>query len=115
LIRFSELLFVFALCWKGYGHIVIRVRFPSAYRVKIGGVSEVLVDVGHDSDTVLYVLEQLVERFPELAQALCDGDGRFRPALQIYVNDEHVRFRQGLQTVVGHSDLVYIVPMVMGG
>ena len=93
----------------------ICVRFPSAFHLKSDGVSEVAVEIEHDSDTVLHVLERLVERFPDLTPVLCNKDGRFRPTLQIYVNDEHVRFRQGLQTVVAHRDLVYVVPMVMGG
>lgn len=93
----------------------IRVRFPSAIRCKAGGVSEITLDVRPGGDTVRYALERLVERYPELAQMLCDQDGRFRPALQIYVNDEHVRFRQGVQTVLQSGDLVYVVPMVMGG
>ncbi|MBN1582668.1 MAG: MoaD/ThiS family protein [Anaerolineae bacterium] len=93
----------------------VRVRFPGAFRLKIGGVSEVTVDVDPDGDTVLHVLQRLAGRFPELAETLCDQDGRFRPTMQIYVNDEHVRFRQGLQTVVSYNDLVYIVPIVMGG
>ena len=93
----------------------VRVKFPSVLRFKIGGVSEITVDIGPDGDTVQHVLQQLIRRFPDLAEMLCDRDGRFRPTIQIYLNDEHVRFHQGLHTAVAQNDLVYIVPMVMGG
>lgn len=93
----------------------VRVKFPSACRFQIGGVSQITVDIGPDGDTVHHVLQRLVRRFPGLAETLYDQDGCFRPTIQIYVNDEHIRFQQGLRTMVAHHDLVYIVPMVMGG
>ena len=54
-------------------------------------------------------------RYPSLTPLLRDETGMLRPTVQIYVNDEHVRFRQGLDTPLQDSDRVYITPTVMGG
>jgi adenylyltransferase/sulfurtransferase len=93
----------------------VRIKLPGAFRFKVGGVTEINVEIDPGGNTVLHVLERLIVSYPELRRSLYAPDGRFRPTVQIYVNDEHVRFRQGLQTVLQPGDLVYVVPMVMGG
>jgi molybdopterin synthase sulfur carrier subunit len=74
-------------------------------------VSEVTVK----GDTVAQVLRSLEERYPQLTRYLRDENGAIRPIVNVYVNDEHVRFRQGLQTPLRDGDQVYVVPLVMGG
>ena len=46
---------------------------------------------------------------------LRNESGALRPRVNIYVNDEHVRFRQGLQTPLQDGDTVYVMPIIMGG
>jgi len=89
----------------------VRVRVPSALRAKMGSAGEVDVEA-HDVAQVLCLLR---ERYPDLARCLYNEQGQLRPVVQIYVNDEHVRFRQGLETPLHDGDRVYIVPLVMGG
>ena len=84
----------------------VSVRVPSALRAKMGGAGEV---------DVAQVLCLLRERYPDLARSLYNEQGQLRPVVQIYVNDEHVRFRQGLRTPLRDGDWMYIVPLVMGG
>jgi len=89
----------------------IKVRIPSALRSQPDGVTEIAVD----GDTVAQALRDLEERYPGLTRYLRDESGALRPRVNIYVNDEHVRFRQGLQTPLHDGDQVYVVPLVMGG
>jgi molybdopterin synthase sulfur carrier subunit len=60
-------------------------------------------------------LHCLQKRFPTLTPLLRDESGALRPRVNIYVNDEHVRFRQGLQTPLQAGDTVYITPIIVGG
>jgi MoaD family protein len=91
--------------------MAVHVRAPGALRAAMGGVTEVDAE-GQD---VAQVLCYLRERYPDLARALYNEHDELRPVVQIYVNDEHVRFRQGLRTPLHDGDRVYIVPLVMGG
>jgi molybdopterin synthase sulfur carrier subunit len=68
-----------------------------------------------EAQTVAEALHALEQRFPPLVPLLRDESGALRPRVNIYVNDEHVRFRQGLQTPLQAGDTVYITPMIMGG
>jgi molybdopterin synthase sulfur carrier subunit len=55
------------------------------------------------------------QRYPSLVPLLRDQNGALRPRVNIYVNDEHVRYLQGLQTPLQDGDTVYITPIIMGG
>jgi molybdopterin converting factor small subunit len=46
---------------------------------------------------------------------LRDESGALRPRVNIYVNDEHVRYRQGVQTPLQDGDVVLVTPIIMGG
>lgn len=87
----------------------VRVRFPGSFHLRAGN------EVAVEGDTVGQVLRRLAENDPDLTPHLCGEDGAFRPTVQVYINDEHIRFRQGWQTPLRDGDLVYIVPTVMGG
>ena len=89
----------------------VQVRFPSALRAKAGGPTEIVVD----ARDVVQALQQLEAAYPALMPLLRDAGGALRPKVMIYVNDVHVRFRQGLDTPLQDGDQVYVVPVVMGG
>jgi len=89
----------------------VRVRIPSTLRAQVGGLAEVCVD----GTTVDQALRSLEARFPELTPHLRLEDGSLRPVVNLYVNDENVRFRQGLDTPLRDGDELYFVPLVMGG
>ena len=89
----------------------IRVRLPSALRAHTEG--ETQLDL--QATSVEQALHALQQRFPSLVPLLRDESGALRPRVNIYVNDEHVRFRQGLETPLRESDVVYITPIIMGG
>jgi molybdopterin synthase sulfur carrier subunit len=89
----------------------VRIRLPTALRSQTGGVTQLEVP----AHTVSEALRSLEERMPQLEGYLRDSNGDLRPAVSIYVNDEHIRYRQGLDTPLQEDDEVYIVPLVMGG
>ena len=89
----------------------VQVSVPSAFRAKVGGATSIDVE----ARTVDRALRQLEAAHPSLVPLLRDAKGALRPRVTIYVNDVHVRFHQGLDTPLEDGDVVYIVPMVMGG
>ena len=89
----------------------VRIRVPSALRSHTGGRTEIDLE----AESVRQALHCLEERFPTLTPLLRDESGALRPRVNIYVNDEHVRFRQGLDTPLHDGDQVYVTPLVMGG
>jgi adenylyltransferase/sulfurtransferase len=89
----------------------ITVRIPSALRTHTGGTTQTNVD----ASTVGQALHNLEEQFPALIPFLRDDSGQLRPRVNIYVNDEHVRYKQGVQTPLQGGDTVLVVPTIMGG
>ena len=52
---------------------------------------------------------------PEIYHRCCDAHGDLRETLTIFINGEHIRYRNGLETVVEEGDEIYIVPLITGG
>jgi len=89
----------------------IAIRIPTPLRPLTGGRAEV-----HASGrTVGEVLSSLYREYDGLRDRLCDGEGRVRRYVNIYLNDEDVRFLQDLDTPVQEGDRVSIVPAIAGG
>lgn len=88
-----------------------KVRIPVLLRPLTGGSSEVSVA----GETVAEVIEQLEAAHPGIKQRLYDDSGEVRRFINIYVNDEDIRFLDGAQTSVGESDELSIVPAIAGG
>lgn len=88
-----------------------RVRLPAALRPLVGGRSELSVSAG----SLRSVLDALGREAPELVARLLDESGRLRRHVNVFVNDEDVRFRELLDTPVREGDRVTIVPAIAGG
>ena len=52
---------------------------------------------------------------PEVAANWRDAQGRLRESLPVFINGEHIRYRQGLQTELKEGDEVYVIPLIAGG
>ncbi len=89
----------------------VTVRVPTTLRTLTGGESEVQVE----GDTVAAVLESLEAAHPGFKDRLLDGEGGLRRFVNLYVADDDVRFRDGLDTAVADGDTVSIIPAVAGG
>ncbi|MGA8296942.1 MAG: ubiquitin-like small modifier protein 1 [Acidimicrobiales bacterium] len=89
----------------------VEIRLPTLLRSAAGGNARVTTD----GATVREVLDALVKRYPALApQVLSDGGGLHR-FVNVYVNDDDVRYLDRLETKVAPSDVVSILPAVAGG
>ena len=52
---------------------------------------------------------------PLIYQRLCDSNGNLRESFTVFVNGEHIRYRNGMETVLEEGDEIYIVPLITGG
>lgn len=89
----------------------VTVRVPTTLRTLTAGSSEVEVD----GSTVREVLDALEAKHPGFQDRLLDADGGLRRFVNLYVADDDVRFRDGMDTAVAEGDTVSIIPAVAGG
>ena len=88
----------------------IEVRIPTILRQYTGGAKA----VEGTGDTLSALIDDLESRHPGLRQRLVDDDG-LRRFVNVYLNDEDVRFLEGLKTQVSDGDSVTVLPAVAGG
>ena len=65
--------------------------------------------------TVAQLLAAVGTTRPEVAATWCDGQEGLRESLPVFINGEHIRYRQGLQTELKDGDEVYVIPLIAGG
>ena len=65
--------------------------------------------------TLVELVEDLERQFPGIKSRIVDGDGNVHAFVNIFVNDEDVRFLQGLRTPVAAEAEVAIIPAMAGG
>lgn len=90
--------------------MAIKVQIPTPMREQAGGNSEVVVTGG----TVQATLDDLVRQHPALTAKLYDN-GKLRPYINIFVNDEDIRYLDELETAVKDGEIVALIPAVAGG
>jgi molybdopterin converting factor small subunit len=61
------------------------------------------------------VLQSVKESHAIIYQSWCDGDGQLRGSLPVFVNGEHIRYKDGLETELCNGDEIYIIPLIAGG
>ena len=89
----------------------VSVRLPTVLRPAAGGQSRVSVAGAAVGD----VVDQLIADYPALEANLVDDDGSVRKFVNIYLNDEDIRFLERLETPVADGDELAILPAVAGG
>ena len=89
----------------------VQVRIPTPLR-KLTGEQDTIQAKG---GTVGEVLQWLTETYPGLKERLRDEKGEVRRFINIYVNDEDIRFVQNLETPLKEGDRLSIVPAIAGG
>ena len=89
----------------------VRVRVPTIFRRLTSGQAVVQGEGG----TIREVLQDLDARYPGLAPSVITGDGDLHQFVNVYVNDEDVRYLGSLETSVRDGDVVAILPAVAGG
>ena len=89
----------------------VSVRIPTPLRKFTAGAESVSVE----GQTVGEVLDNLTEDHPELKAKLFGDEGNVRRFVNIFANDEDIRFQDQLETAVEDGDQVSIVPAIAGG
>ena len=89
---------------------MVKVRIPTPLQRMTGGKEEVEGKTG----TVIDLINDLEVRHPGIAERISEG-GKVRRFVNIYVNEEDIRFLQAEQTQVKDGDEVSIVPAIAGG
>jgi len=90
---------------------VSTVKLPPVLRKLSAGAKQVDVE----GNTIGEVLDALDRKFPTIKHQLLTEDGQLARVVNIYLNDEDVRFIQGLVTPVAASDTIVILPAMSGG
>jgi molybdopterin synthase sulfur carrier subunit len=91
--------------------VPVEVRIPTMLRSAVGGSSTVSVE----GATIGEILDELGRRFPALAGQVVTDDGSLHKFVNVYLNDDDIRYLAKLETKVGEGDTVSILPAVAGG
>ena len=91
--------------------MAVEVRIPTILRNLTGNQKQ----VQGQGDTLEALFLDLETQYAGLRGRLVDDEGALRRFVNVYLNDEDVRFLGGLDTKVGDGDMVTILPAVAGG
>jgi sulfur-carrier protein len=91
--------------------VPVQVRLPTLLRQAAGGSST----VGAEGGTIAEVLADLQRNYPAMAGQMVTVDGSLHRFVNVYVNDDDVRYLEKLDTKVADGDVVSILPAVAGG
>ncbi len=89
----------------------VMVRIPGPLRRVTDGADKVEVD----ADSLGGLISALDDQYPGMKDRLLDENGELRYFVNLYLNNEDVRFLEGLGTSIKSGDEVSIVPAVAGG
>ena len=87
------------------------VRIPTPLRKLTKNQEE----VSAQGKTIGEVLADLEKNFPGIKERICEDSGQVRRFVNIFANDEDIRFLQNLETPVKENDEISIVPAIAGG
>jgi molybdopterin synthase sulfur carrier subunit len=87
------------------------IRIPPVLRPAVGGEKQ----LSAGGSSVGEVLRSVVDEHPETQAQLFSADGELNRYVNVYLNDEDVRVLDGLDTAVGESDTLVILPAMAGG
>ena len=91
--------------------MTVKVFVPGPLRPYCGGARELALSAA----SVRATLEELERDYPRLYRNVCDETGAVREHINVFVNRDHMRDREGLDTELTSGDTVIILPAVSGG
>jgi molybdopterin synthase sulfur carrier subunit len=91
--------------------VPVEVRLPTQLRPLAGGATSVTAPEG----TVGAVFAELSTRYPGISEQLVDESGALRKFVNVYRNDDDIRYLEQLDTKLADGDVVSILPAVAGG
>ena len=90
--------------------MAVKVRIPTSLQKLTAGKDEVEGEPG----TIISLIKNLDRRYPGIGERISEGD-KIRRFINIYLNDEDIRFLKNEETEVKDADEVSIVPAIAGG
>ena len=91
--------------------MAVEIKLPTVLRVQADGQASVSVD----GATVGDVFTSLVAKYPGLRDNLLDGEGGMHKFVNVYKDDDDIRYLDGLDTKLADGDVLTILPAVAGG
>jgi molybdopterin converting factor small subunit len=91
--------------------MAVEIKLPTVLRAQADGQATVAVD----GATVGEVFNALVARYPSLRANLLGDDGGLHKFVNVYKDDDDIRYLDGLDTKVDDGDVLSILPAVAGG
>lgn len=89
----------------------IRIHVPGMLRPCCEGASELDLT----APTVRAALQRIERRYPALYRSICHETGAVRRHVNLFVNTDHIRDLEGLDTVLRPGDVIAVLPSVSGG
>ena len=89
----------------------VEIKLPTVLRAAADGQASVSVD----GATVGEVFSTLIEKYPGLRDNLLDGEGGMHKFVNVYKDDDDIRYLDGLDTKLADGDVLTILPAVAGG
>jgi molybdopterin converting factor small subunit len=86
-------------------------------KIRLTQGSELLFSdhMGEPLPTVEKLLNRVCRVHPQRTAGWCDETGQLRWTLAVFVNGEHIRYRQGFKTELKDGDNVHVIPLIAGG
>ena len=91
--------------------MAVKVRVPTPLMKLTDNQSEVMAE----GVTISQILNNLESQFAGIKERICDENGAPRRFINIYLNEEDIRFLEGESTAVKDGDEISIIPAIAGG
>ena len=91
--------------------MAVEIRLPTLLRVHASGSATVSAESG----TVGTAFAEMTDLYPGLSGQLVDSSGTLHRFVNVYVNDDDIRYLESLDTPIADGDVVSILPAVAGG
>ena len=91
--------------------MAVKVRIPTPLQKLTNNQG----DVQCEANNINEMLADLEKNHPGIKERLCDAEGKLRRFVNVYVNEEDIRFLQGQETALKAGDDISIIPAIAGG
>ena len=91
---------------------MVKVLIPAVMATSTNGERELDIE----GNTVIEVIDELSEKYGDgFKNKVIDNDGKLKPIINVYVNDENIKFLQDLETILKDKDEILFLRAVSGG